>query len=182
MTSEHITQVIRDNGSDLLGYFVRRVQDREQAADLLADLFVVIWRRRRALPPTPEDARKWCFGVAKNVLREHHRGRTRRNNLANALRSHLETIVADPALCAEDSERDAAVRGAVRSLDARSRELVVLIHWDGFAIADAAAHLGMNPSTARTRYARARARLAQMLSEGTSPPGVAVSASTAPAS
>ncbi|UJP10342.1 sigma-70 family RNA polymerase sigma factor [Microbacterium sp. KUDC0406] len=180
MSDEHITGVIRDNGSDLLGYFLRRVQDPEQAADLLADLFVVIWRRRKVVPTTSEDARKWCFGVARNVLREHHRGRTRRNDLADALRDHLETIVADPARVAEDGERDAAVRAAVRSLDARSRELVVLLHWDGFTIADAAAHLGMNPSTARTRYARARTRLAQLLTEGASQPSVPAGESTAP--
>lgn len=42
-------------------------------------------------------------------------------------------------------------------------ELIALVHWDGFALVDAAALLRINPSTVRTRYARAKDRLATRL-------------------
>lgn len=56
-----------------------------------------------------------------------------------------------------------AVRQALGALDQRSREVVTLVHWDGFAIAYAARLLSMNESTARTRHARALRRLEQQL-------------------
>ncbi|MFD0791891.1 RNA polymerase sigma factor [Microbacterium insulae] len=59
----------------------------------------------------------------------------------------------------------ADVRSAVRSLDMKSGELVTLVRWDGFSIAAAARLLGMNESTARTRYQRALQRLERVLSE-----------------
>lgn len=40
-----------------------------------------------------------------------------------------------------------------------------MVHWDDFTLAQAAALIGMNPSTARTRYARAKERLAAQLEQ-----------------
>ncbi len=166
-----VEHLIRANGGDLLAYFLRRVDDPADAADLLSELFVVIWRRRDALPTDVEEARRWCFGVARNTLRDHRRGRVRRSVLADELRQHLRSAVPepDPAAVTEIRERESAVRAAVKGLDARSRELIILVHWDGFSINDAADHLGLNASTARTRYGRARARLAVMLSADHAP-------------
>jgi RNA polymerase sigma-70 factor (ECF subfamily) len=58
-----------------------------------------------------------------------------------------------------------SVRRAVGRLDERSRELVILVHWDGFSIAQAARLLSMNASTARTRYGRALHRLRRDLDD-----------------
>ena len=41
----------------------------------------------------------------------------------------------------------------------------MLIHWDGVTVAQAAELIGLNASTARTRYAAARAALRDALTE-----------------
>ena len=41
----------------------------------------------------------------------------------------------------------------------------MLVHWDGFTLADAAGLLGLNASTARSRYAAARQTLKEALSD-----------------
>jgi DNA-directed RNA polymerase specialized sigma24 family protein len=51
------------------------------------------------------------------------------------------------------------VRRAVESLPDDLRELVVLVHWDGFTVPEAAQLLHVRESTARGRYQRARIRL-----------------------
>lgn len=43
------------------------------------------------------------------------------------------------------------VRDAVARLPEVQRELVMLIHWDGLSIVEAAGVLGLNASTARSR-------------------------------
>lgn len=167
--ADWVTQVIQANGRDLLGYFIRRVSSPDAAADLLGNLFVVIWRRRDKLPSDPEQARKWCFGIARNALREHRRGHARQIALADTLRAHLETTAlryaADPAHAAEQREQSAKLHAAIRRLDSRSQELITLIDWDRFSISDAAEHLGMNPSSARTCYSKVRAKLAYLLDD-----------------
>jgi RNA polymerase sigma-70 factor (ECF subfamily) len=55
------------------------------------------------------------------------------------------------------------VRDAVLRLHNAQRELVMLVHWDGFTLVEAAEILRLNPSTARSRYAAAREVLRQAL-------------------
>jgi RNA polymerase sigma-70 factor (ECF subfamily) len=55
------------------------------------------------------------------------------------------------------------VRVAVAGLPERLAELIRLVHWDGFSIEQAAQHMGINPSTARSRHARAKDLIRQQL-------------------
>ncbi|RQP10751.1 MAG: RNA polymerase sigma factor [Microbacteriaceae bacterium] len=154
---ERLHALVADASGAMLGYFTRRVDSPEDAADLLGETLLVAWRRRRELPTDDEGARMWLFGVARGRLANHRRGAVRRSALAARLRLELGAAVTrhpDPADAAE-------VRAAVAALTDDQRELVMLVHWDGFGIAEAAALLGVNASTARGRYAAARAQLAR---------------------
>jgi len=171
-----IAVVVEDNTDDLLRYLQRRVTHPEDAADLLGHVLLALWVNGARVPTTDTDARMWCFGIARNVLREHYRHTAKRLALAGQLREHLrDTALQDNAAstAAEARIRAEGVRTAVVALDKRSRELVMLVHWDGFSIAEAARLLSMNESTARTRHSRALKRLEQKLTERHAHPGVA---------
>lgn len=161
--------VVQDNADDLLRYLRRRVTQPEDAADLLGRVLLAIWESSARLPTTDQDARMWCFGIARNILREHYRHAAKQLALADGLRHHLRASASahnGADTVAEAKIRSETVRHAVRALDDRSRELIMLIHWDGFSIADAARILALNQSTARTRYARALKRLQKQLGRG----------------
>lgn len=155
---------LRDNSDDLLAYFERRAQSRDDAADMLGDTFLQAWRRFDAFPEGSVRQRMWLFKIASNVLANHSRSLRRKRALAVRVGS---------ALSREEHSSDhaeaGAVRDAVRRLPRTGRELVILVHWDGFSILEAAEILGINPSTARTRYATARAQLRTALLHD--PPG-----------
>jgi RNA polymerase sigma-70 factor, ECF subfamily len=144
---------IQDVAPDLLAYFTRRVWPTEDAADCLSETLLVLWRRRTDLPADDDGRRAWAFGVARRVLANHRRGAVRRLALANRLR---ETLHHTPVTSAPSDE---AATDALAALKDQDRELVTLILWDGFGVAEAGAILGLKPATARTRYARAKARL-----------------------
>lgn len=149
---------VRDLMPPLLAYFSRRVQPYEDAADCLSETLTVLWRRRRQLPVGDVDLRAWSFGVAKHVLANHHRSRVRRDSLADRLRSQLAL---EPLTV---SNSDAGpVNDALKQLRSIDRELVTLVAWDGFGVAEAGRVLGLKPDAARTRYSRARARLRVLL-------------------
>lgn len=161
--------VVGDNADDLLRYLRRRVNEPEDAADLLGRVVLAVWESSARLPTTDEDARMWCFGVARNILREHYRHAAKQLALADGLRDHLRNSVSQQNgadTVAEMKIRSEAVRRAVSALDDHSRELVMLVHWDGFSIAGAARILAINESTARTRHARALQRLEEHLEHG----------------
>ena len=161
--------VVQDNADDLLRYLRRRVTQPEDAADLLGRVLLAIWESSARLPTTDQDARMWCFGIARNILREHYRHAAKQLALADGLRDHLRASASahkGADAVAEAKIRSETVRHAVMALDDRSRELIMLIHWDGFSIADAARILALNQSTARTRYARALKRLQKQLGHG----------------
>ncbi|MEV4497219.1 sigma factor [Micromonospora arborensis] len=74
---ERFRRVYAVNFEALLAYAMRRVEQPEDAADVVAETFLVAWRRSREMPPEAE-ARLWLHGVARRVLANHHRGGARR--------------------------------------------------------------------------------------------------------
>jgi RNA polymerase sigma-70 factor (ECF subfamily) len=175
--------LFRASRGPLLGYLSRRAPEAD-AADLLAEVYLVAWRRRTELPAGNEQ-RLWLFGVARRLLAEHHRIAVRR------FRAEEEADTARPDDSTDD-HRDAAVLAALDSLSELDRELVTLTTWEGLSPAEAARVVGITAGTARVRLHRARVRLARhpqlraLLAEGPDdgalPEEVVVSPRRAPAS
>jgi RNA polymerase sigma-70 factor, ECF subfamily len=150
-----VRELVEKESSALLDYFLRRTSDREDAADLLGETLLVIWRREGSIPTDPVNARMWMFGVARNVLSGHRRSRRRRFALAERLAATLPVAESEPELD--------GVRAAIATLPEVDRELVRLVYWDGFTLAEAAQMLHMRPATVRSRMARAREKLREHL-------------------
>lgn len=157
-----VEEALKANSVDLLHYFERRT-DRDAAADLLAETMLAAWKRERDSPEGAESVRMWLFGIARNVLKNSERGRRRRHRLASKLKVMLRPD--DSSQAADDG---AEVRDAVRRLEPELAELVRLVHWEGFSIADAGHILGLPSSTARGRYQRAKELLRGALQEDSS--------------
>jgi RNA polymerase sigma factor (sigma-70 family) len=157
VNADEIDTLYRDHRAAILGYLVRRTAAPEDAADLLAEVFIVAIRRPDQVP-SDSSARLWLFGVARHVLANHHRGLRRRDaavdRLADALRVQAAAQAPAPATAAAMD-----VRAELRKLPAIDRELLTLVAWDGLTPAEAACVLELNPATARTRLMRARRRL-----------------------
>lgn len=160
VTVPDVERLLADIAEPLMKYFLRRVQVREDAGDCVAETMLVVWRRREDLPADISEWKPWCFGVARRVLSTHHRGQARRIAIAERLRHALSDsdVVRDPG------DRDEELAHALRSLKDVDRELIGLVAWEGFTIAEAGTIVGLRSDAARARYARARARLRRMLS------------------
>ncbi|MTB89497.1 RNA polymerase sigma factor [Aeromicrobium senzhongii] len=159
VSADSLSAALDATSADLLAYFERRVLVREDAADLLAEVMLQAWRRVDSLPQAPERRRMWLFTIAAHVLANQRRSSRRRAALADRIRQHL-TEVNEP-----DHAEALTVQAAVRDLAVAHRELIMLVHWDGLSLAEAAELLGLNPSTARSRYSAAREALREALIE-----------------
>ena len=125
----------------LLGYALRRCPDPEDAADVVAETFMVAWRRIEEVPRGGE-AKLWLFGVARKVLANQRRGERRHEQRTAALRAEL---AASP-LVAEPPAEDSQVGRVFRTLSDDDRELLSLVAWD-CSIPDRSPRRSASPAT-----------------------------------
>ena len=153
---ERVANTAQNLAPELLRYFQRRVHDPEEAVDLLGETLLVLTRRARAIPTADDQARMWCYGVARKVLLSYQRRGRRQVELADQLRGELRRT----SHVAPENEQ---LHDALVQLDDLDREIIRLIHWDGFTQAYVAGHLNLPAGTVRSRYTRARRRLRAIL-------------------
>ncbi|MEV0232543.1 sigma-70 family RNA polymerase sigma factor [Nonomuraea sp. NPDC050786] len=145
----------------LLGYALRRCSDPDDAADVVAETFMVAWRRIEEVPKGDE-ARLWLFGVARNVLANQRRGERRHEQRTAALRAQL----AATPLVAEPPGEDLSQLGRVfRALSEDDKELLALVAWERLDPGQIARVLGISRNATRVRLYRARKRFARGLAE-----------------
>lgn len=158
---ERLTALYGSHGRAVLAYALRRAPTPEDAADVVAETFLVAWRRLGDVPEEPQ-ARLWLYGVARRALLNQQRGTRRRERLAERLRVEARnTAAAAPA-----EERAERVLAGLARLRDDDRELLLLVAWEDLSPADAARVLEISPVAARTRLHRARRRLRAALHEG----------------
>jgi RNA polymerase sigma factor (sigma-70 family) len=158
------SRLYRTQARAILAYALRRLEDREDAADVVAETFLVAWRRLAEVPPGAE-ARLWLYAVARRTIANLHRSERRRTRLGGRLAESLRTELAThPAPGGEASE----VLRAMSELSDEDRELLLLISWEGLSPSEAAKVLAISSLAARSRLHRARRRLRGLL-EGDRP-------------
>jgi RNA polymerase sigma-70 factor (ECF subfamily) len=155
------TKLYRDHGRAVLEYALRRVEEREDAADVVAETFLVVWRRMGEVP-IGDGARLWLYGVAGNVLANVHRAERRRTRLGRRL---AETLGTEIAAHPEPSGEAAEVLAALAGLGDEDRELLLLVTWEELSPSEAARVLGISALAARSRLHRARRRFRRVLEE-----------------
>ncbi len=146
----------REHAGAVRAYALRR-SDPSTADDVVADVFLVLWRR---LDEVPESPLPWLLGVARRVLANRRRGSARREALVARLGAE-----ATPAPGPWEPLGDPEVATALRALSERDRELLLLIAWEGLTHAEAAQALGLRQGAFTVALHRARRRFARLLSE-----------------
>lgn len=152
----------RQHYQAIVGYVLRRTDDPSDAADVVAETFLVAWRRIDVVPEG-ENQRPWLYGVARRVLANHRRSTRRRRRLHERL-MYLPLVhptdgqVADPPVLGMSE-----IHQALDKLRPRDREILLLTSWEGLSAPQLATALGCSPGAAAVRLHRARRRLADLL-------------------
>jgi RNA polymerase sigma factor (sigma-70 family) len=141
----------------ILGYALRRA-GREDAHDLVAETFLVAWRRLEEVPEG-EKALLWLYGTARRVLANQQRGARRRDRLTERVRA--ERVPADRFTPPDPDLKRAAA--AFARLPPGDRELLALVAWEGLDAGQIARVFGCSRNAARIRIHRARRRFAHEL-------------------
>jgi RNA polymerase sigma factor (sigma-70 family) len=153
-------QLYRETRRDLLAYVWRRTPSPEDAADLLAETYLIAWRKLDSLPRGGE-ARLWLFGVARNVLR---RGATRQHALSAMVEQLAQELREQEAT--EPASQDVLaphVQAALRALPEPQREVLLLTAWEGLTPREIAVATRTPVNLVRVRLHRARAHVRRAL-------------------
>ena len=152
--------LFRRTRADLLRYLARRAGNPEEAADLLADAYLIAWRRLEDVP-AGEHARLWLFGVARNLLKKRASRSWTTAVLAERLASELRA--AQRIAEGMPDERANVLLAALARLGEQDREILTLTAWEGLTPSEIAAVLGMSPNRVRVRLHRVRVKLRRLV-------------------
>ena len=153
-------RLFHDTRGDLLAYAVRRSRSPEDAADVLAETYMIAWRKLDAIPQG-EEARLWLFGVARNVLLRGA-GRVRSlDRVVARLAGELRVVQASVEMV--DDPRAPVLHEALAALPERQREVLLLTAWEELTPREIAAVTSTPVNLVRVRLHRARARLKREL-------------------
>src|SRR5665213_362236 len=81
----------------VVGYVLRRAIDPADAADVVAETYLTLWRRLGELPQRA-DARLWLYGVARRVLANRRRSADRSTALWVRLTDDFATVARHPLI------------------------------------------------------------------------------------
>ncbi|HEV7759145.1 MAG TPA: RNA polymerase sigma factor [Acidimicrobiales bacterium] len=152
-------------------FAAKRCTSADDVADVVAQTFFRLIGAAERYEPDRADAAPFVFGIAANVLRELHRGRSRHRALVSKLtgRDLLDGDETERVEAAIDAAQQ--VHGLQEVLDGASpadREVLRLVA-GGHTPAQAAEELGISPTAARVRLSRARRRVRDRAAEAQSP-------------
>lgn len=161
------TELYERHAQAVWNYAYRLTASWAAADDLLAQAFLMVWRRRADVRLIRDSALPWLFTVTGNVARdERRRSRSFLRVLPKLARDdrtpdHAERIADDSA--ARDRLRQ--VVAAIATLPRSEREAVEVCLLGDTSAADAAELFGITEVSVRSRLSRARARLARIVEE-----------------
>lgn len=153
----HYDQVVR---------FVRRRTDPATADDVVAETFLVAWRRLDDVPSRPGEAMPWLYAVARRCLLNAARGRARQH--AVAVRLATSARRGDAAYDDGLDVRLEMVR-AWQRLTAEEQEVLALCAFEDLTSPQAGKVLGISAAAYRVRLSRARRALERHLDPSPSP-------------
>jgi len=159
--AEHAPAVVR---------YARRHVLPDEVEDVVAETFIVAWRRLDEVPPY---GLPWLLGVARNISANVRRSRRRQEALSDRIASDLDD---GPSWPEADDDGD-TVTTALHRLSDADRELLTLIAWDGLSHEEAAEALGCSRGALKVRLHRARQRFAALLGQGSAEPPASTSCS-----
>lgn len=153
--AQRFTALWDEHAARVQAYAARHV-GVEAAEEVVAETFLVAWRRLADVPGVPLP---WLLVVARNTIANRRRSFYRRRAVEAELArvAHLVRGGDDPHVPIE--ERDALL-AALAQLTSREREALFLVGWDGLGPVEAARVAGCSAATFRMRLSRARRRLA----------------------
>ena len=153
-----VEELIDQHGDDILRLCLLYMGERQLAEDAFQETFVRAWRHMNTFRGE-SSVKTWLSHIAVHACRDMLRTPWLR------MRRSARSVEEMEHLPAPDATPRHELMDAIRALPDKYREVIVLVYVQDMKLREAAAQLRLPVPTVSTRLRRARARLAQLLSE-----------------
>lgn len=142
----------------VFSYIIPRVSSRDEALDLLQDVFLDIWSARLRFSYV-NDASVWgfVFTITRRKLAEHYGKRRKRSEISELPQEDRYDMDIDSLGDIHSVER------AMQDLSEKDRDILTLRYWSGLSFAEIAEMKKKTETSVRVQHHRAIARLGSIL-------------------
>ena len=157
--------VLFDQHAPLIYRYLARRAGRQVADDLVAETFLAAFAKRDRYDLSRPDARPWLYGIATNLVGQHHRDEVRQYRIRQAtpaepeVPGHAERVAADVTAQAMRT----LLAGALAALSPGDRDVLLLIAWEQLTYQEVSRALDIPVGTVHSRLHRARTKVRQAL-------------------
>jgi RNA polymerase sigma-70 factor, ECF subfamily len=147
----------------LFGLLFRILNSREEAEDVLQEVFLQVWRRAKDFDETRGKPFTWLVTLARSRAIDRLRSLNARDRVAQASVREASEEVSDAAFDTFRSEQRALVTSALSQLPEEQKRPLVLAYFDGLTQSEIAANLGAPLGTVKTRMRAGMMKLREVL-------------------
>jgi RNA polymerase sigma-70 factor (ECF subfamily) len=142
-------------------FVARLVRDHQLAEDVVSQVFLEVWRHAAAFEARSA-ASTWLLSIArfKALSSLRRRGDAQLDEVTAAA---IPDSADDPEVTVRKTERGEILRDCLTRLSPDHREIIDLVYYQGMAIREVAAIVGIPESTVKTRMFHARKQLSALL-------------------
>ena len=145
--------------SAIVWNFLRHSMSREDAEEVVSDVFLTAWNRASEIHPNA--LKPWLAAVARNKARQKLREAGCDLTLEEDVLGFADEDTPEGHYSRQEEAQ--AVRRAVDSLGEPDREIFLRHYWYAQSVAAISEQMALNPSTIKTKLRRGRQRLEEML-------------------
>ena len=162
MDSSWVEHLIEKYSSGLLRYLISHTRTREDAEDILQDVFVSVYEHCAEFDPERCNEQAWLFIIAKRKLVSYYRAFKQQDSLDEMEDWQLPGDSSMDEAVNLMSARQSVAK-ALNSLDERSRQIIIHRFFDGFSAEETGRIMGLSAGNVRTIQSRALSSMQKTL-------------------
>ena len=147
----------------LFGLLMRILNNREEAEDVLQEVFLQVWRKAADFDESRGRPFTWLVTLARSRGIDRLRTLAARERVAEAGAREVSEQISDAATDAFKSEQRGLVSNALATLPDEQKRPIMLAYFDGLTQTEIATHLGAPLGTVKTRMRTGMIRLRELL-------------------
>lgn len=159
VTCAAVAPVYLEYEAKLRGFVLKRVRDKDEANDILQQLYVKLYKNCEQLPEV-RNLNAWLYQIARNAVYDYYREQGRSIPIEDESRLE-EQFVQD----APQQESESLVLPLINMLPPEYAEPLRLSEIEGISQKEIAERLGMSYSGAKSRVQRGREKLRELFLE-----------------